>query len=605
MKICPICQAKYQGNAKFCVKDGGVLEMDLSSLVGAKFDGQYDIQQMVGQGAMGAVFRARHALLGDLVAIKVIKPGFGNNTEFTRRFLREGQAARRVKHQNIVGVYDLRTSDSGIIYLVMEFLEGRTLLEELNQRKRFSPAEAIDLLEPIAAALDAAHSMGVVHRDLKPDNIMISNADKEKPVIKLLDLGIAKIKKFSSSAANAQDDSFAITKVGQILGTPYYMSPEQWGSDEEGYSSIDGRTDIYSLGIIFYEMVAGHKPFMAATLEVLACQHGMTIATPLNEIMPEVPKGFSDAIARAMAKKRTDRQASAGELIQQLRAALSAPPALSEAETVLKNAIVDPTRVATAANTTPVRVIIKHLSGSRAKQLDQFPLKDLVELTIGRDPASMIKYDPVKYDLVARNQAKIRLDIGNTPQFSIIDLNSRNGTFVNWQRISGATIIKPGDIIRFGPNGPEFEFDIEPRSAPPQNNAKESVEVPLTRQFSNISASGSRIEQVVIKHISGSRAGQMSLFPLNNLQEISIGRDNSAMIKYDPDKDDLVGRFHAKIVRNSQSPGLFDIVDLNSRNGTFVNKKRVMGQVSIKPGDLIQLGPKGPEFEFTIELRSK
>ena len=173
MKYCSVCQQKFDDSLSFCPTDGEVLEDDLASLVGTVLDGQYQIESMLGKGGMGAVYGARHILLGDRVAIKVLPAEMRNNAEWLRRFRREGQAARRFRHPNAVTVYDLRTSPDGMIYLVMEYVEGHTLDAELKQRGRFSAAAAFAVLEPIMSVLNAAHAMGVVHRDLKPENIMI------------------------------------------------------------------------------------------------------------------------------------------------------------------------------------------------------------------------------------------------------------------------------------------------------------------------------------------------------------------------------------------------------------------------------------------------
>src|SRR5215217_7913979 len=198
MKYCPTCNSKYYDSVSFCAADGEVLEDDPSTLVGSTLDGQYHIESMLGKGGMGAVYRARHILLGDRVAIKVLPPEVRTNAEWLRRFRREGQAARRFRHPNSVTVYDLRTSADGTIYMVMEYVEGHTLDHELKTRGRFTAAEAFEILTPIMSVLDTAHSMGVVHRDLKPENIMVGkSAEGGESSIKLLDLGIAKMREIA------------------------------------------------------------------------------------------------------------------------------------------------------------------------------------------------------------------------------------------------------------------------------------------------------------------------------------------------------------------------------------------------------------------------
>ena len=321
MKFCPSCNNKYDDNVSFCPKDGEVLEEDPHSLVGSVLDGQYQIEALLGRGGMGAVYRARHILLGDRVAIKMLPPEMRSNTEWLRRFQREGQAARRFRHPNAVTVYDLRTSSDGTIYLVMEYVEGTTLDVELKNRGRFSPADALATLKPVMSVLNAAHAMGVVHRDLKPENIMIGKAGTDgEHVVKLLDLGIAKLREVAGAEKTGSTN---LTVAGQMLGTPYYMSPEQWGElPADGNSEIDGRADIYGLGVVLYEIIAGKRPFSGMTMLELRKQHVSQISKPLHEENPSVPINFSKAIQRAMAKDRGQRQATAAELERELESAL-------------------------------------------------------------------------------------------------------------------------------------------------------------------------------------------------------------------------------------------------------------------------------------------
>lgn len=323
MKHCTLCNEKFDDSLSFCPTDGEVLEEDPSALIGNVLDGQYQIEALLGKGGMGAVYRARHILLGDRVAIKLLPPEMRSNTEWLRRFQREGQAARRFRHPNAVTVYDLRTAADGTIYLVMEYVEGHTLDAELKKRGKFSPADAVAVLDPIMSVLNAAHAMGVVHRDLKPENIMIGRASTGgDPVVKLLDLGIAKLREVAGAEKTGNT---ALTIAGQMLGTPYYMSPEQWGElPNDNNSEIDGRADIYSLGVVFYELIAGQRPFAGVTLSELRRQHVSITPPLLHEVDEHVPESFSRAIARAIAKDRSERQSTAGELESELRNALAA-----------------------------------------------------------------------------------------------------------------------------------------------------------------------------------------------------------------------------------------------------------------------------------------
>ncbi|MFN2531723.1 MAG: serine/threonine protein kinase, partial [Pyrinomonadaceae bacterium] len=208
----------------------------------------------------------------------------------------------------------------------------------IQKHGRFRAAEALALLSPILSVLETAHEMGVVHRDLKPENIMVGRPEGNgQPVIKLLDLGIAKLREIAGSEPTG---TTALTMAGQVLGTPYYMSPEQWGEIPRDQDlEIDGRADIYSLGLLFYEMIAGRRCYSGTTLHELRREHVSTTAPPLHEVVSDVPRGFSNAIARATAKDRGDRQATAKQFAEELQAGVStdsAPntPAPSFAETI-------------------------------------------------------------------------------------------------------------------------------------------------------------------------------------------------------------------------------------------------------------------------------
>src|SRR5437660_12224192 len=288
MKYCSVCNEKFDDTVSFCPKDGEVLEEAPSSLIGTVLDGQYQIEGVLGKGGMGAVYRARHILLGDRVAIKVLPPEMRSNTEWLRRFQREGQAARRFRHPNAVTVYDLRTSSDGFIYLVMEFVEGTTLDVELKRRESFSPAEALSTLKPVMSVLNAAHAMGVGHRDLKPENIMIGKPTTGgEPIVKLLDLGIAKLREVAGAEKTGSTN---LTVAGQMLGTPYYMSPEQWGElPDDGSSEIDGRADIYSLGVVLYEIIAGARPVSGVTMLELRRRHVSVVPKLLHEVEASIP----------------------------------------------------------------------------------------------------------------------------------------------------------------------------------------------------------------------------------------------------------------------------------------------------------------------------
>jgi eukaryotic-like serine/threonine-protein kinase len=321
MKICAVCNKLLNESMNHCPYDGGILEYD--PLINKTIDGQYLIEARVGRGGMGAVYRAKHIPTDETRAIKVLLPEVCSVPGIRERFFREGKAAQRIQHPNVVAVYDITTESNGFTYMAMEFIKGHLLSDEAKRKSKFSAVKAFILLEPIADVLSVAHAMGVIHRDLKPENIMISKAEDGQLIVKLLDLGIAKLNSSTNSLPGAQE---RLTKPGQTLGTPFYMSPEQWGEAprdaKEGKYEIDGRADIYSLGIIFYELIAGNRPYQGPSLMNLATQHIMSTPTPLHELAPDVPEAFASVIARAMAKDRNDRQSTADEFANELRTAL-------------------------------------------------------------------------------------------------------------------------------------------------------------------------------------------------------------------------------------------------------------------------------------------
>jgi serine/threonine-protein kinase len=323
MKLCPACSKTFDDAQTFCPVDGEVLQESPEQMVGRVIDGKYQVEGFIAQGGMGAVYRARHILLGDQVVIKTLRPEMRGNAEWLKRFQREGKAARAFRHPNSVTVYDLSAGSDGLIYMVMEYVEGHTLDRELTARGRFTPRAALAVLEPVADVLDAAHARGVVHRDLKPENIMLGRDDHGRAVVKVLDLGIAKMVGAGDVHASG---ATSLTVAGQLLGTPYYMSPEQWGEmPRDGNPEVDGRTDIYSLGVIFFEMVAGRKPQSGRTLAELRQKHVAAPTPSLCDAAPGVPEEFGGWVARALSKDRADRPQTAGELIDGLRSSLGLP----------------------------------------------------------------------------------------------------------------------------------------------------------------------------------------------------------------------------------------------------------------------------------------
>ena len=322
MKFCRKCHIITGDEPNYCAHDGEPLDPDpLATALQESLGAKYALTRLIGTGSMGAVYRAQHHAL-DEVAIKVML-GPPDNHKLSQRFLREARALRKLRHPHAVLVYDLERSPAGLTYIVMEMIEGRSLRDELKRRGPLTLAEMMEMAEAVCDALEAAHEHGIIHRDLKPDNILLAEeraADGDVTrVVKIVDFGIAKVR---GTQQGGEEASMQITKQGAPIGTPFYMSPEQWfGDGPGGFTSLDGRTDIYALGCTLYEALTGYPPFLAKTKDELRDKHLNEPPRPLDEIDPRVPAGLSRVILRALEKDRDFRQATAAEFAAELRRA--------------------------------------------------------------------------------------------------------------------------------------------------------------------------------------------------------------------------------------------------------------------------------------------
>jgi serine/threonine-protein kinase len=272
---------------------------------GHVFGGKYRIEGLIGKGGMGAVYHSTHLVSGKRVAVKWMLPAASATEELAERFLREARATARIDHPNVVDIYDVGTQD-GSVYLVMELLRGESLADRLVRDGSMDATEACAVLMHALRAVGAAHAQGVIHRDLKPDNIfMCVGADGEPREPKVVDFGISKI-------ADARDMS--LTQSGMVMGTPYYMSPEQ----VRGLRDVDERGDVYAFGVILYEMITGKHPFDAETYNQLILKIVTEEPTPLASLRPDVDPKLAEVIARAMARNRDDRYPSVSALANDL-----------------------------------------------------------------------------------------------------------------------------------------------------------------------------------------------------------------------------------------------------------------------------------------------
>src|SRR5689334_10755210 len=307
MKTCPKCGVEYPDATTLCPADGVALEKDPDSLVGTTLAGKYRIDARLNEGGMGTVYRGTHVLMDKTVAIKVLRPSLAADEKIVARFSREARAASRISHPNALSVTDFGEDESGHVFLVMEFLSGKTLKHVIREEGPLPLARVVDIARQIGDALHAAHEQGVVHRDLKSDNIMLIDTMTGDHA-KVLDFGIAKI----NEPDGAVDTG--LTAPNLVIGTPQYMSPEQCSQNSE----IDTRSDIYSFGVILYEMLVGHVPFSGDSPTMVMMKHLQEPVPSVMEERSDLPASVARVVARAMAKVPDNRYQNVAELIEDL-----------------------------------------------------------------------------------------------------------------------------------------------------------------------------------------------------------------------------------------------------------------------------------------------
>jgi eukaryotic-like serine/threonine-protein kinase len=282
----------------------------------------YKLIKMVGKGAMASVYKAKQESLDRIVAVKVLPRNLADNREFVDRFYKEGRAAARLSHNNIVQAYDVGSTPEGFHYFVMEFIEGKTLYDVMQPApvgdgKTFSEAEALDVMIQVTDAMVHAHERGLIHRDIKPKNILLT----PQGVAKVTDLGLAR----------AVDDHVAAeSEAGKAYGTPYYISPEQI----RGEVDIDFRTDIYSLGATLYHLVTGRPPFEGESPTAVMHKHLKEPLVPPDHINTALSAGISEIVEVAMAKKREDRYGSTADMLEDLKAVARNDPPIHARQTI-------------------------------------------------------------------------------------------------------------------------------------------------------------------------------------------------------------------------------------------------------------------------------
>jgi serine/threonine protein kinase len=317
---CPHCSQPISSDTRFCggcglaisgtsplTEHGNPVPVDV--MIGREVAGRYRILAKIGEGGMGAVFRAEQISLKRTVALKLLKPDLVATPVLLRRFNAEAEAVAKLNHPNTVGIYDFGQDTDGALFIAMEYIEGRSLRSALTKEGPMHPARAVYIATQVASSLADAHHSGVVHRDLKPDNVMLQDKGKFRDVVRVLDFGIAKLRDDNRATA--------MTAAGDVLGTPQYMAPEQIRGE-----TIDGRTDVYALSAMLYEMITGRMVFEATTVLAILSKHLTDIPQAPSQRRPDLglPPAIDELLLAGLVKQPAQRIASMEAMMERLAA---------------------------------------------------------------------------------------------------------------------------------------------------------------------------------------------------------------------------------------------------------------------------------------------
>src|SRR3954466_4026010 len=292
-----------------------------AELIGVTLSGRYLITRKVGQGGMGAGYEATHTLIGKRVAVKVLLEKYARREAIVQRLEQEARLASSCQNEHIIDITDFGSTEDGRTFVVMEYLEGESLSECLARETRLPEQRILRIVSQAGAALAAAPPKGIVHRDVKPENLFLLRR-KDQDFVKVVDFGISK----SLRASDEAEEQPRLTQTGMVLGTPLYMSPEQARGDDE----LDARVDIYALGVIMYEAATGRVPFLGNNYLSVISQVLNETPKPVRELRPDISEEFEAIVLRAMDKDRAERYAGANELLADLTALLDDPTRSTE-----------------------------------------------------------------------------------------------------------------------------------------------------------------------------------------------------------------------------------------------------------------------------------
>src|SRR5580658_3425615 len=390
MKYCTACQKTYPTDHDVCPADQTKLQVAHELQPGMIIRNKYQIIERIGIGGMGLVYRGRHLTFNELCAIKIVNSEIAKDANFLKRFQTEAMVTRKLRHPNAVRVDDFDYTEDGRPFIVMELVEGKNVSEVLQAEGPLAVPRAVRIARQVGQAIGVAHKLGIVHRDLKPGNIILTKDEQGQETAKVLDFGIAKLREA------AGENRPEMTMTGMVVGTPLYMSPEQFLGRKAG-GEVDGRTDIYSLGVVLYQMVTAQLPFEAETPYALMLQHLQSSARPPHELKPElqIPSVLSQVILKAMEKSREQRFQTAEELV----AALDAVTAASVGEVtvgagevivaaVVPKPIPQPVRDSSIARVAaPVSAVAAPKSATPVPAANPEPPAAIVQATAPVDPA--------------------------------------------------------------------------------------------------------------------------------------------------------------------------------------------------------------------------
>ena len=361
-----------------------MVDKDTKDLIGKIFDSRYQITGLIGRGGMGVVYKAVHIAMNQVVALKVLSRAMTGDDTQVQRFYQEARASSRLKHPNTIRVFDFGRAEEGHLYIAMEFLEGDTLTNILKKEGSLPARRALNIAKQVAKSLAEAHAQGLIHRDLKPDNIFLTQVYGEEDFVKVLDFGIAKF-------LESSPDHERLTIVGGVIGTPAYVSPEQGLG-----RTLDGRSDLYSLGVILYEMLCGSPPFKAETPIATIMRHIHDDPSPLTQFKPDlkIPPSVRDLVFWLLEKERTKRPDSAEVVVQTIDRILPELP------------LVEPKGSGQAESA-------GERTGEPRKEEEGIILEDLTEIIPGFTPDAPTKVVPRQEEIKAPEKADVgKADIG-------------------------------------------------------------------------------------------------------------------------------------------------------------------------------------------------